>query len=64
MRSSAVIAETGHNPLDVVEDIAAVHAWSHERRGDCEVAVEAPGHWATYNLYFTWAEDMRAIHLY
>lgn len=64
MRTANIYSEDFRgNPLDVIEDIVCTNEWSHDRRSDSEMAVEIPGHWSTYNLYFAWSEDMGAIHL-
>lgn len=54
--------ETAPNPIDVIESIAAYRDWSFERRNDQEMAVEVPGHWCDYGLFFAWSEDLDALH--
>jgi hypothetical protein len=49
-------------PLDVIERAVAARDWSFDRRGDHEIAVQAPGHWCDYRLYFSWNTDIGAIH--
>ncbi len=58
----ALIDEASPNPIDLIESIAAVREWSFERRGDREMAVEVPGHWCDYGLFFAWSEDLDALH--
>lgn len=50
------------NPLDVIEEVALGREWQVDRCSEVELAVEAPGHWCNYGLYFAWAEDMQALH--
>ena len=51
------------NPLELVEQIAQIHAWRVERRGDEEIVVEIPARWCTYLVYFTWRDAAAALHL-
>ncbi len=55
--------ERQSNPLDAIEQIAAVNDWSFERSGDDEITVSVGGGWADYHVSFSWMEDMEAIHL-
>ncbi|MBI5165193.1 MAG: YbjN domain-containing protein [Magnetospirillum sp.] len=50
------------NPLDLVEQIVTANDWAFDRRSDEELAVEVPGKWCNYSLYFAWREDMGAMH--
>jgi hypothetical protein len=50
------------NPLDLVEQIVAANDWPFDRRSDEEMAVEVPGRWCDYSLYFAWREDVGALH--
>jgi hypothetical protein len=50
------------NPLDVLEQIVAANEWSFDRRSDAEMAVEAPGKWCDYGLYFSWSHEISAMH--
>ena len=54
----------GHtgNPLDVIEQIIAANDWTFERRSDGEMAAEAPGKWCDYGLYFSWSQEISAMH--
>jgi len=54
--------EVAFNPIDDVERIAANREWMFERRSDQEVAVEVPGQWCDFGLYFAWSEDLSALH--
>ena len=50
------------NPIDLVEEIANAHDWLFERKSDGEMAVEISGHWSDYRLFFSWLEDLHALH--
>ena len=50
------------DPLEIVERIASANEWRIERRGEEEILVEIPAHWCTYLVYFTWREDVGALH--
>ncbi|MHC8510228.1 MAG: type III secretion system chaperone family protein [Rhodospirillales bacterium] len=54
-----------HDParaMDVIEHIAEVNEWQFDRRGDAELAVQAPGKWCDFSLYFAWNETFEAMH--
>jgi hypothetical protein len=50
------------NPLDVMEQIVASNDWAFDRRNDSEMAAEAPGKWCDYGLYFSWSQEISAMH--
>ncbi|MPY68581.1 MAG: hypothetical protein GEU92_00690 [Alphaproteobacteria bacterium] len=50
------------NPVDLVEQVASAHDWIFERRGDDEIAVEINGQWCDYRIYFSWIDDICALH--
>lgn len=50
------------NPLDIVEKIVEYNDWTFDRRSDQEMAVQVPGTWCDYSLYFAWNDDMGAMH--
>lgn len=50
------------NPLDVVERIACDNDWISDRRNDQEMAVQVPGRWCDYSLFFAWNDEAEAIH--
>jgi len=51
-----------HNPLDIVERIVEYNDWLFDRRSDQEMAVQVPGSWCDYSLYFAWNDEMEAMH--
>lgn len=50
------------NPIDVVEQIVDANDWTSDRRSDKEMAVQVPGRWCDYSLYFAWNDDASAMH--
>jgi hypothetical protein len=54
--------EPSANPLDVLEQIANANDWVFDRRSDSEMAAEAPGKWCDYGLYFSWSDEISAMH--
>ena len=54
--------EAAANPLDVMEQIVAANDWVFDRRSDAEMAAEAPGKWCDYGLYFSWSDEISAMH--
>ena len=56
------VEHTATNPLDVLEQILIANDWNFERRSDGEMAAEAPGKWGNYTLFFSWAEEISAMH--
>ena len=50
------------NPLDVLEQIAVANDWHFDRRSEAEMAAEAPGKWCDYGLYFSWSQEISAMH--
>src|SRR6195952_4058170 len=55
--------DSEHNPLAVVENIAADNNWSFERSGEDEVTILSKGQWTDYQLSFTWMTEIEALHL-
>ncbi len=51
------------NPVDVIEQIAALNDWAFERAGDDELNISVGGNWCDYQVSFSWMEDREAIHL-
>lgn len=54
--------EAAANPLDLVEQFVTANDWPFDRRNEDEMAVEVPGRWCDYSLYFAWREDIGALH--
>lgn len=51
------------NPVDTVEQIAAVNDWAFDRSGDDEITISVEGQWTDYHVSFTWMDDLEALHL-
>jgi len=51
------------NPLDTVEQLAALNEWSFERSSEDEISIAVEGRWADYSLSLSWMEDLEALHL-
>ena len=51
-----------HNPLDLIEQIVEGNDWTFDRRSDQELAVQVPGTWCDYSLYFAWNDEIEAMH--
>jgi len=63
MQSSFVrLSQSVRNPLDVVEEVVSVKEWVFDRRNKEEMAVEVPGTWCDFGLFFAWSEDLSALH--
>ncbi|HEY1721489.1 MAG TPA: YbjN domain-containing protein [Magnetospirillaceae bacterium] len=60
--SVAVEESAAANPLDVVEQVVSANDWAFDRRNEDEMAVEVPGKWCDYSLYFAWRQDAGALH--
>lgn len=52
----------GH-PLDILEQLISPYEWACERLGPTELAVQAPGQWCDYALFFTWSDTLTALHV-
>lgn len=50
------------NPLEMIEKLVAAHDWPFDRTSDREIAVEVAGRWCDYRLFFSWREDVEALH--
>lgn len=51
------------HPVDMVEQIASVHEWAFERRGEDELALCVTGSLTDYHLSLNWRDDLEALHL-
>jgi len=63
MAMSLATLEAAGNPLDLIEEIISANDWPFDRMSHDELMAEFSGHWCSYHLQFTWAEDLGAIHL-
>jgi len=59
--------QTGFNrvahPIDLIEQLAFKHDWSHERPFDEELILGVDGAWCDYQLSLNWREDIESLHL-
>ena len=55
--------ESGGNPLDLIEQIAASNEWPFHRQNDEELAAEIGGHWCQYRLWFSWHPELQILQL-
>jgi hypothetical protein len=53
---------TVSNPIDLIEEVIASKEWVWDRRCETELAVEAPGSWCDYGMFYAWSEDLNALH--
>lgn len=53
---------TNGHPIDTVEQLVEFNEWPFDRRNHEEMAVQVPGTWCDYSLYFAWNSDMEAMH--
>jgi hypothetical protein len=53
---------TVSNPINFIEEVIAGKEWVYDRRCENELAVEAPGSWCDYGMFFAWSEDLSALH--
>lgn len=51
-----------HHPLDIIEQLVDEHDWVFDRRNDQEMAVQVPGRWCDYSLFFAWNDTADAVH--
>jgi hypothetical protein len=59
---TASVQERAANPLEIVEQIAVANDWAFDRRNEAEMAAEVPGKWCDYGLYFSWSNEISALH--
>ncbi len=50
------------NPIELVEQIAGAQGWPFERGSDDEVTMEMSGRWTDYRVFFSWIDDLCALH--
>ncbi len=55
-------ARITENPIDLLEQIAGAQGWSFERSNEYEMAAEINGRWTCYRLFFSWLDDISAMH--
>ena len=58
------IASDDIDPIDLVETVAAHHAWEFDRLADDQIAMAVEGQWRTYSITLAWSgydETLRLI---
>lgn len=50
------------NPMELIEQVVQANDWPFDRTSDREIAVELSGRWCDYRLFFSWREDVQALH--
>jgi hypothetical protein len=51
------------HPIDVVESLAARHAWEFDRVTDDQIAMSVEGQWRTYALTLAWSAQDETLRL-
>jgi hypothetical protein len=51
------------HPIDLVENLAAQHAWEFDRVTDDQIAMAVEGQWRTYSLTLAWSEQDETLRL-
>jgi hypothetical protein len=51
------------NPMDMIEQLVAEHEWAFDRQGDDELTVGLGGNYCEFQLWFSWREEIGAMHL-
>ena len=63
MATTQAIFDHFTNPVDVVEQIATIHAWTFERSTPDELTMTVAGSWCDYHISLNWRDDLEALHL-
>jgi hypothetical protein len=63
MATTQPICDHFTNPVDMVEHIATIHAWTFERSAPDELTLTVAGTWCDYHISLTWRDDLEALHL-
>ena len=51
------------HPIDIVENLAAHHAWEFDRVTDDQIAMAVEGQWRTYSLTLAWSAQDETLRL-
>lgn len=51
------------NPVDMIEQVAALNDWAFERSGEDEISISIGGSWCDYHVSFSWMEELESLHL-
>lgn len=55
--------EASANPVDLVEQLAAVRDWSFERSAEDEITLSLNNRWTDCHVSFQWMDEIEALHL-
>ena len=64
MASFAHSPDGASHPIDLVEHIAAHHAWEFDRITEDEIAMVVDGLWRTYTITLSWSPQDEALRLF
>lgn len=62
-RSEQMLMSDDIHPIDVVEHLAAAHAWEFDRVTDDQIAMAVEGQWRTYSLTLAWSARDEVLRL-
>lgn len=62
-RSEELLLSEDIHPIDVVENVAALHAWDFDRLTDDQIAMAVEGQWRTYSLTLAWSARDEVLRL-
>jgi hypothetical protein len=51
------------HPIDLVEHLAASHAWEFDRVTDDQIAMAVEGQWRTYSITLAWSDQDETLRL-
>ncbi|WP_029005662.1 YbjN domain-containing protein [Azorhizobium doebereinerae] len=55
--------ESSANPVDLVEQLAALRDWSFERSAEDEITLSLNNRWTDCHVSFQWMDEIEALHL-
>jgi len=56
-------AEAPANPVDLVEQLAALNDWSFERSAEDEITLSLSSRWTDCHVSFQWMDELESLHL-
>lgn len=61
--SEDIFSSDDLHPIDIVETLAADHAWEFDRVTDDQIAMAVEGQWRTYSLTLAWSAQDETLRL-
>jgi hypothetical protein len=61
--SEDYLGEDDLHPIDIVESLAAEHAWQFDRVTEDQIAMAVEGQWRTYSLTLAWSPQDETLRL-